>query len=269
MNLYYVYKFLDYKDSLLYIGKTTTSLEYRFSQHFNNGHLSKDVYNQVNKILYSECLNRDDMSIKERYLVCNLNPKYNTEYNNDGKLNFIIDDFNWKEFELSKIEENFKSRKKQGVINTSDEENSRYIDHHGYINVEHNNCTPRYYGCGTFSRQHVPEKIYYYIIDEVIYTTLYPIGLDARYVSGLPVEYRKKLIRCYGADKNDFITLKDKTKLNSSSFKKILIKLSSVPAILETQIDFLKAKNKDTDYLSLILEKNNELDSYLKYKKVA
>lgn len=69
---YYIYKFFDVNDNLLYVGKTT-NLKTRFKQH----RLDKKWFYEVEKVMYAECNTQSDMSIYELYYINTLNPKYN------------------------------------------------------------------------------------------------------------------------------------------------------------------------------------------------
>ncbi len=97
MSVFCVYKFLDENNEVLYVGRTGNITGRIRSQHFSyNGHLPDKCYQQTTLVLYSKCLNEDDVKIKERYLVNKLKPKFNDHMNNGSDFNFIIDDFVWK-----------------------------------------------------------------------------------------------------------------------------------------------------------------------------
>ena len=68
-NGYYVYRFKDKNDDIIYVGKTI-NLDQRFKQH---KHLTKDV----KKIEYIECSTESDMAWKEIYYI-NLYKNVNT-----------------------------------------------------------------------------------------------------------------------------------------------------------------------------------------------
>ena len=61
MNTYYVYRFKDKQENIIYVGRTH-DLDQRFKQH---EHLTDDVA----KIEYIECVNETDMVIKEIYYI--------------------------------------------------------------------------------------------------------------------------------------------------------------------------------------------------------
>lgn len=109
---YYVYRFKDNKENILYVGRTH-NLEQRFRQH-------EHLTDNITKIEYIECLSETDMVIKEIYYI-NL-------YINDNSTNVkdvydkpIDYGFNdeWKEYVKSKPAPK-QPRKVKTVFNTPD-----------------------------------------------------------------------------------------------------------------------------------------------------
>lgn len=93
---YYVYRFLDEKNNILYVGKTV-DLDKRMNVHFgNNGHLSEDEYAKVKKVEYIRCDNQAEMSVKEIYFINRYKPPFNTSMLWDGNV-FIeeYDEIKW------------------------------------------------------------------------------------------------------------------------------------------------------------------------------
>ena len=75
----YVYKFVDYTDTIIYIGKTE-DIDRRMKQHFNGkGHLDKECYDSVCEIYYIKLDGKTNMDIYETYLINKYRPKYNKE----------------------------------------------------------------------------------------------------------------------------------------------------------------------------------------------
>lgn len=64
--MYFVYRFLDKKKNIIYVGKSKQNLEARFKGH---SHLPDECYKMVYKIEYIECSTESDMSIKEIYYI--------------------------------------------------------------------------------------------------------------------------------------------------------------------------------------------------------
>ena len=66
IKMYYVYRFLDKKKNVIYVGKTKHDLEIRFAHH---SHLPNECYAMVHKIEFVLCKTESDMSIKEIYYI--------------------------------------------------------------------------------------------------------------------------------------------------------------------------------------------------------
>lgn len=64
--MYYVYRFLDKFDNIIYVGKSKQELDQRFYAHT---HLPDECYSLTHKIEYIECSTESDMSIKEIYYI--------------------------------------------------------------------------------------------------------------------------------------------------------------------------------------------------------
>ena len=64
--MYYVYRFLDKSQNVIYVGKSKQDLEIRFAGHL---HLPSECYAMVHKILFISCKTESDMSIKEVYYI--------------------------------------------------------------------------------------------------------------------------------------------------------------------------------------------------------
>ena len=64
--MFYVYRFLDKKKNIIYVGKSKQDLEQRFRGHL---HLPDACYDLTYKIEYIECATESDMSIKEIYYI--------------------------------------------------------------------------------------------------------------------------------------------------------------------------------------------------------
>jgi DNA-binding XRE family transcriptional regulator/predicted GIY-YIG superfamily endonuclease len=105
-NKFYVYRFLNKDNDILYIGKTeNTSLDFRMKSHT---HLPDECYLNVNKIEYIEFKNRNLMIICERYLIPTIKPKYNKEFVIE-EIPFPIPEFNnikWTEYKKTCILKN-------------------------------------------------------------------------------------------------------------------------------------------------------------------
>ena len=109
----YVYKFLDYDDNIIYIGKTT-NFKNRMKQHFNmngNGHLPLSCYQNVAKIFYIQVDGKTNVDMYETYLINKYHPLYNVDKHFNENLSLhnnifiFIEEIEWTEvyFYFSKI----------------------------------------------------------------------------------------------------------------------------------------------------------------------
>lgn len=102
---YSVYRFLDYRGNILYIGKSI-NLRQRISYHFSRGHLPKECYEQVARVEYMELLSRAEMDIYEIYLINKLTPYYNIRDNRGDDFSFYLPEKRWNKFNRSGLDNN-------------------------------------------------------------------------------------------------------------------------------------------------------------------
>ncbi len=91
-NLKCIYRFLNYDNEVIYVGKSER-IEYRMNCHMSkNGHLPKQCYEDIYKIQFIAMTSTVLMDIKEMYYINLYKPKYNSDhlYNEEA---FIISDF--------------------------------------------------------------------------------------------------------------------------------------------------------------------------------
>lgn len=77
-EMFYLYRFLDCDNNIIYVGKTKRALHYRFAQH---EHLPESCYSKVTKIEYLICETEADMSMKEIYYINKYRMNGHAEYN--------------------------------------------------------------------------------------------------------------------------------------------------------------------------------------------
>lgn len=78
MDVYYVYRFFNINNEIVYVGKTN-NIDSRMRQHFSDkGHLKPEQYAQVQRVEYTECPSQLDMDILEKYLINLWQPPFNT-----------------------------------------------------------------------------------------------------------------------------------------------------------------------------------------------
>lgn len=99
-NKYYLYRFLDENDNVLYIGRTNDIRRRIMMEHFTaNTHLSKECYAETRKVEYSEFSNESEEVVYEAILINKIKPKYNKQFNDDAVFNVELPPIKWKPFE--------------------------------------------------------------------------------------------------------------------------------------------------------------------------
>ncbi|WP_186326216.1 nucleotide excision repair endonuclease [Priestia megaterium] len=90
MSEFYVYRFLDENNKVIYIGRTN-NITSRMSTHFSNrGHLPKECYEAVKRIDYMILKTTNDMKIKELYYIGKYKPKFNS--NDKSDVSFVMNE---------------------------------------------------------------------------------------------------------------------------------------------------------------------------------
>lgn len=97
---YYLYRFLDKDNNVIYIGKTNNINRRILREHFtNNTHLHADCYSETEKVEFIKLQNESEQVVYEASLINLERPKYNKQFNDNGKINIEIPHFEWAEFE--------------------------------------------------------------------------------------------------------------------------------------------------------------------------
>ena len=91
----YVYRFLDSKGNIIYVGKTV-NMDNRMQSHFTKGHLPKECYNSVAKIEYQKYKTESDSLIMETYYITKYSPKYNKLGQSRDVPTITFDEKKWK-----------------------------------------------------------------------------------------------------------------------------------------------------------------------------
>jgi predicted GIY-YIG superfamily endonuclease len=105
MKNYYVYKFSDKFNDVLYVG-LTTKLETRIEkQHLskNESEYKVDWMSDIKTIEYTVCASLEDMKLKERYFINVLQPKHNKHLNKQHSFSFHIPE-DWQIYDKKKKE---------------------------------------------------------------------------------------------------------------------------------------------------------------------
>ena len=98
---FYVYRFLDVENQIIYVGKTN-NIKNRMRQHFGkNGHLPEECYEQVSLVECIELDSESDMSVLELYFINKWKPVYNSSKKYSSIMSIEIDEssFCWESIE--------------------------------------------------------------------------------------------------------------------------------------------------------------------------
>ena len=86
---YYVYRFLDKENKILYVGQTT-NMNSRMKAHFI--YQRKEYADKIEKVEYKEYDYRNEMSIYEIYYINKFVPKYNADFNLNEPMDYVKED---------------------------------------------------------------------------------------------------------------------------------------------------------------------------------
>lgn len=109
---YYLYKFYNKDNELLYLGKTKN-----IKERFNTHRATQTWWDEVTKIEYAKLSSGLEMSIYELYLINLLKPKYNKVDVYDEEIKITFPDIDFKNYDASKV--NIKKEMKSITKNTS------------------------------------------------------------------------------------------------------------------------------------------------------
>ncbi len=102
--MFYVYRFLNNEDEVIYVGRTNNLKNRIDNTHFTSGHLETSCYVETCKIEYIE-VSEIDSYLYEIYLINRFKPRYNKALMlGEVKTNATFPDLEWKLYK--KINEN-------------------------------------------------------------------------------------------------------------------------------------------------------------------
>ena len=99
----YVCRFINCDNNIIYIGKTSQTLDKRIGQHFTKGHLPKECYSSIARIEYQKYKTESDALIMETYYITKCNPKYNKLQKSNDVPTLELDNQEWKLYKQYKI----------------------------------------------------------------------------------------------------------------------------------------------------------------------
>lgn len=104
---YYVYRFFDKFERIIYIGRTRDIVNRIEKQHFGGkGHLSQDCYDEVRKVEYAELSSANEQYIYEIYLISQHKPMHNTQFMSDSNIEFQLPGLEWKVYRFAEKDKN-------------------------------------------------------------------------------------------------------------------------------------------------------------------
>ncbi len=127
----YLYRFLDAKNNILYVGKTNKTLVNRLHNHH---HLPTACYQSISKIEYKEIDNDSDLIILENYYINQYLPFYNTNDKGQSATSLLISDSypDWENFNFKacgiNIQKHIYSNAKSKEKLTIEERKKRQLD---------------------------------------------------------------------------------------------------------------------------------------------
>lgn len=102
---YYIYRFLNKNDEVIYVGKTKLSLKKRILEHIKLKLLNEQQLSEVYKIQYVEIDNEFDWHLLEIFYINYFKAKYNKQFkiNNDIdysilNLSYFLEKYKWNDF---------------------------------------------------------------------------------------------------------------------------------------------------------------------------
>lgn len=101
---YYIYRFLNDKQEIIYVGKTKLNLRNRILTHIKLKTLNNEQLKEIYKIQYIEVDNEFDWHILEIFYINYFKAKYNKEFVSDNEnysilnLNIFLDKYIWKDY---------------------------------------------------------------------------------------------------------------------------------------------------------------------------
>ena len=98
----YIYRFIDCDNNIIYVGKTSQTLDKRIGQHFTKGHLPKECYSSIARIEYQKYKTESDALIMETYYITKYSPKYNKLGQSKDMPTIKFDEGNWKVYQVLK-----------------------------------------------------------------------------------------------------------------------------------------------------------------------
>ena len=101
--LAFIYRFINQDNTVIYVGKTSQTLDKRIGQHFTKGHLPKECYKSIVRIEYQKYKTEADALIMETYYITKYDPKYNKLQKSRDLPSLELDINEWKLYKQYKL----------------------------------------------------------------------------------------------------------------------------------------------------------------------
>ena len=95
--------FFDINNNIIYVGKTSQTLDKRIGQHFTKGHLSKECYSSIARIEYQKYKTESDALVMETFYITKYNPRYNVLQKSRDIPSLDLDRQEWKLYKQYKM----------------------------------------------------------------------------------------------------------------------------------------------------------------------
>lgn len=99
----FIYRFINQDNTVIYVGKTSQTLDKRIGQHFTKGHLPKECYKSIVRIEYQKYKTEADALIMETYYITKYDPKYNKLQKSRDLPSLELDINEWKLYKQYKL----------------------------------------------------------------------------------------------------------------------------------------------------------------------
>lgn len=118
---FYLYRFIDKKGNVIYIGRTNNIKRRILKEHFtDNTHLPNQCYLETEKIEYVEMVESEEVAY-EAILINETRPKYNTQFKDEGCFQIQLPKFEWTEFQWEyEGQLEWLKKKKEQSVNIND-----------------------------------------------------------------------------------------------------------------------------------------------------
>lgn len=98
--MFYLYRFIDSNDKVIYIGRTNDINRRILKEHFSdNTHLPNNCYLEISKIEVAKIENESEEVAYEAILINKIRPKYNIQFKDEGNFDIDIPELIWNSFE--------------------------------------------------------------------------------------------------------------------------------------------------------------------------